>query len=74
METPCILICSIDMESGFCHGCGRTNAEIGAWTMYTDEQRKTLMEELPARVATLEKKERRITKRRAMANKTKSDN
>lgn len=72
MESPCILVCSIDMESGFCHGCGRTTHEIGAWSMYSDEQRRQLMEELPARVATLEKKPRRVTKRQAMRQNSKS--
>lgn len=67
MESPCILICSIDLESGYCHGCGRTSSEIGAWTMYSDEQRKDLMAELPARVASLEKKPRRETKRQRLA-------
>ena len=72
MESPCILVCSIDMESGFCHGCGRTSQEITAWTRYTDEQRAQLMRELPARVETLEKKPRRVTKRRAL-KQAKSD-
>lgn len=67
MESPCILICSIEAESGYCHGCGRTSAEIGAWTMYSDERRKKLMAELPMRIASLEKKPRRETKRRQMA-------
>ncbi len=67
MESPCILICSIDRQSGYCHGCGRTTDEIGAWTMYTDERRKELMEELPGRLSKLEKKPRRETKRRKLA-------
>ena len=24
MESPCILVCSIDMVTGYCFGCGRT--------------------------------------------------
>lgn len=67
MESPCILVCSIEAESGFCHGCGRTTAEIGGWTMYSDERRSEIMNELPARVASLEKKPRRETKRQRLA-------
>ena len=61
------------MESGFCHGCGRTRDEIAAWTMYPPERRRELMEILPARVASLEKRPRRETKRQRMA-KNRIDN
>ncbi|WP_426125600.1 DUF1289 domain-containing protein [Pararhizobium sp. PWRC1-1] len=67
METPCILVCSIDMTTGFCFGCGRTRDEIGAWTLYTSEERRNLMEILPARLETLERKPRRETRRTRMA-------
>jgi len=50
IESPCILVCSIDMDSGFCHGCGRTADEIGAWTMYPPERRRQIMDQLPDRV------------------------
>jgi predicted Fe-S protein YdhL (DUF1289 family) len=73
MESPCILLCSIDMKSGHCYGCGRTRDEIAAWTMYTDERRKEIMQELPARVAKLETRPRRVTKRRAMKSNAKDD-
>ena len=67
METPCILVCSIDMKTGFCFGCGRTRDEIGAWTLYTSEERRHRMEILPARLETLERKPRRETRRTRMA-------
>jgi uncharacterized protein len=67
METPCILVCSIDMKTGFCFGCGRTRDEIGAWTLYTSEERHQLMEILPARLETMERKPRRETRRTRMA-------
>ncbi|NNC54436.1 MAG: DUF1289 domain-containing protein [Pseudomonadales bacterium] len=67
MESPCILVCSIETESGYCHGCGRTSAEITGWTLYSDERRRELMAELPARVASLEKRPRRETKRSQLA-------
>ncbi len=28
IESPCILVCSVDMKTGYCFGCGRTREEI----------------------------------------------
>jgi len=67
MESPCILVCSIDMKTGYCFGCGRTRDEIGAWTLYTSEQRRNIMDLLPARLETVERKPRRETRRARMA-------
>lgn len=67
MESPCILVCSIDMQTGLCFGCGRTRDEIAAWTLYPAERRREIMDELPARMETIERKPRRITRRQAMA-------
>ena len=67
MESPCILVCSIDDATGYCFGCGRTREEIGAWTQYTTEQRRALMATLPERLATIERKPRRETRRARMA-------
>jgi len=66
MESPCILVCSIDMKTGYCFGCGRTRDEIGAWTLYTSEERRNIMELLPARLETVERKPRRETRRARM--------
>ncbi|WP_455271407.1 DUF1289 domain-containing protein [Rhizobium herbae] len=67
METPCILVCSIDIKTGFCFGCGRTRDEIGAWTLYTSQERRDIMDSLPARLETMERKPRRETRRTRMA-------
>lgn len=67
IESPCILICSIDMATGYCHGCGRTREEIGAWTALSPTERRTIMDTLPARLDTIEKKPRRQTRRRRLA-------
>ena len=53
MESPCILVCSIDTETGYCLGCGRTREEIGSWTRYTSDERRSLMATLPARLAAM---------------------
>lgn len=67
IESPCILVCSIDRVTGYCFGCGRTQAEIGAWIEMTAEKRQSVMAELPARLETVERKPRRETRRSRMA-------
>lgn len=67
MESPCILVCSIDDKTGYCFGCGRTREEIGAWTSYTSEQRLQIMAGLPARLETVERRPRRETRRSRIA-------
>jgi predicted Fe-S protein YdhL (DUF1289 family) len=67
MESPCILVCSIDDKTGYCFGCGRTRQEIGAWTSYTSAERRQIMETLPARLETVERRPRRETRRSRMA-------
>ena len=65
IESPCILVCSIDMKTGYCFGCGRTREEIAAWMTMSGEARRDVMRELPARLATVERKPRRETRRDA---------
>ncbi|WP_102959058.1 DUF1289 domain-containing protein [Mangrovicella endophytica] len=67
IESPCILVCSIDPKTGFCFGCGRTGAEIASWIGYTPEHRRTVMESLPARLATVDRPQRRETRRARIA-------
>ena len=51
IETPCILVCTIDMASGYCVGCGRTRAEIASWLAMTPQARREVMAQLPGRLA-----------------------
>ena len=67
MISPCILVCSIDLKTGYCFGCGRTRDEIAGWLDYSDGERHSVMQELPARLETVERKPRRETRRRQMA-------
>lgn len=67
MESPCILVCSIDDATGYCFGCGRTRQEIGDWTLYSAEERRAVMAALPARLSVIERKPRRETRRSRMA-------
>jgi predicted Fe-S protein YdhL (DUF1289 family) len=67
IESPCILVCSIDLKTGYCFGCGRTRDEIGAWLTMTPEDRRAVMAILPARLEGVERRPRRETRRARMA-------
>ncbi len=67
IESPCLLVCSIDMKTGYCFGCGRTRDEIGDWLTMTSAERRSVMETLPGRLETVERKPRRETRRQRMA-------
>jgi predicted Fe-S protein YdhL (DUF1289 family) len=64
IETPCIKICVVDPETGFCIGCGRTRGEIGDWLGMTADQRRGVMDVLPERVANLTSRKTRRGGRR----------
>jgi uncharacterized protein len=49
IESPCVRECVIDQQTGYCRGCYRTLDEISFWASYTAEERRYLMERLPAR-------------------------
>ena len=50
IESPCKLICEMDLLSELCKGCGRTREEIARWTLYTNAQRREIMDGLEARL------------------------
>jgi uncharacterized protein len=53
IETPCIKICVVEPETGFCIGCGRTRGEIADWIGMTAQDRHAVIETLAERVSTL---------------------
>lgn len=51
IESPCIGVCTLD-GAGYCIGCLRTGAEIGAWSLLPAAERRRIMDEvLPQREA-----------------------
>lgn len=52
IESPCIGTCTIG-PAGLCIGCFRSADEVAAWLSYTAEQRRALMQTLPARAEQL---------------------
>ncbi len=59
IETPCVKICVVDPETGFCIGCGRTRGEIGSWLAMSPGERHDILGALPERVAGLTLRKRR---------------
>jgi uncharacterized protein len=64
IETPCVKVCVVDPDSGFCIGCGRSRGEIGGWLGYSVAERQSVMAELAERLATLTQRKRRRGGRR----------
>jgi hypothetical protein len=59
IETPCVKVCVVDPETGFCIGCGRTRGEIASWIGFTPAERHGVIETLPERLSTLTQRKRR---------------
>ena len=53
VKTPCVKVCAVDGETGYCLGCGRTLNEIGGWARFSDADRDRVMADLPPRMAAL---------------------
>lgn len=70
VESPCVKICVVEPETGFCIGCGRTRMEIGGWLGMSPEDRRSIMSTLPERVATLTQRKTRRGGRRARLGAT----
>lgn len=54
IKSPCIKVCAVDGQTGFCLGCGRTLPEIGAWVKMGAEGRENVLTRLPERIAHLQ--------------------
>lgn len=57
IESPCILVCVMDSQTGFCLGCARTLDEIAGWSTLDSDERRAVMALLAQRHERLEKRE-----------------
>lgn len=53
IESPCVKICVIHPDTRLCTGCKRSLDEISRWSKMSDEERRTVMAELPDRASVL---------------------
>ena len=51
ISTPCVKVCVIDPRSALCVGCGRSLAEIAAWSAMSEAERGVVMAGLGERLA-----------------------
>ncbi len=54
IKSPCIKVCAVDGQTGYCLGCGRTLPEIGSWVKMGAKGRDSVLVNLPARIAHLQ--------------------
>ncbi len=53
ISSPCIKVCAIDGQTGWCLGCGRALDEIAGWVAMGETGRNRVESELPRRMDTL---------------------
>jgi uncharacterized protein len=49
VASPCISICRMDEDSGWCEGCLRTLDEISVWSLLDDTEKHAVSVELSRR-------------------------
>jgi uncharacterized protein len=59
IDTPCIKLCVVDPDSGYCIGCGRTRTEIAGWIAMSPAERREVMAGLAQRIESLTRDRRR---------------
>lgn len=47
--SPCIKVCVVDGQTGWCLGCARALSEIGGWVRMDDTAKCAVLEQLPDR-------------------------
>ena len=54
LRSPCIGVCRLDVETGYCEGCCRTIEEIAGWSTLSDDGKRAVWRELRLRRARLD--------------------
>jgi predicted Fe-S protein YdhL (DUF1289 family) len=49
VASPCIDVCRMNAETGFCDGCFRTIDEIAAWSAYDDDEKRAVLAHVESR-------------------------
>jgi predicted Fe-S protein YdhL (DUF1289 family) len=50
VPSPCVSICRMNPDSGWCEGCGRTIDEIARWSSMSDDARRAVWAQLARRL------------------------
>lgn len=51
VASPCVNVCRMDPQTGFCEGCLRTIDEIARWSQFDDDARRRVLRAIEARRA-----------------------
>ncbi|WP_418647995.1 DUF1289 domain-containing protein [Thauera butanivorans] len=54
LASPCINVCRMSPETGWCEGCQRTIEEIARWSRATNEDRRSILAAVAERRVWLE--------------------
>lgn len=49
VASPCVMICTLDDESGLCEGCHRSIDEIREWMIMSREEKLSVLEKVEQR-------------------------
>jgi uncharacterized protein len=49
--SPCVAVCVMDPNTGFCRGCWRTIEEIAGWLSYGVEEKRRVLADVAERHA-----------------------
>ncbi len=50
VQSPCINVCAIDLNTGWCLGCYRSLDEIAGWRDFSADEKRAVLAALPARL------------------------
>ncbi|MBO6561391.1 MAG: DUF1289 domain-containing protein [Nisaea sp.] len=73
IPSPCVAVCQIDRESGYCLGCWRTIQEIAGWARFENAERLRIVGELHDRRGTAAPRPRRRNRRRGEMRRADAD-
>lgn len=59
ISSPCNRVCVVNPTARICVGCGRSLDEVARWVALSEAERKSIMAQLPARLAVLKGAEAR---------------
>jgi len=51
VASPCIDVCRMNPKTALCEGCYRTLDKIASWAAFSDEEKRAVLAQLPARRA-----------------------
>jgi len=54
VPSPCVSICRMDAQTGYCEGCLRSLDEIRLWSVSSDREKKAVWANIVARMTKLD--------------------